>query len=698
VQRGSSAFSANQTWYEVETNRSRILKGGTIKPCCPNNSVVPERLEMHIRQGHLYKFRGLMFVAIGFIGLASLAMGYTVWKLRSDAIEDAYKDTTNIAAVLAVQTAQAVRSIDLVISDVQDRILSNGVTTSDDLRRVMATEYGHALLKNRLDRLPEADGVFVTDADGHSLSSSRAWPGPQLDLADRDYFKHFKHSQEKNVYVSFPAPNRVTGLPSVFFAKPIRGADGVFLGVVAIGTPIAQFRHIYATVDLLGDYGFMLSRADGTIVVRYPEERSLMGQKAPASSPWYALVAQGGGQFRSNGIFVSGPRLVSVHPVPTYPLVVSVGIIENTALAVWRQRSAFIAIGTVLALICSFFLLWAVSNRVRLLKKSEMSLAEQKEILAAKSHELEEAKARTDAAIENVQQGISMFDAAQRLVICNQRYLEIYGLSPDVIKPGCTFQEIMVEYQKTLGKNIGKPGEYLAENIAQVLQGKKFSHTATLTNGRIIASASSPTPDGGWIATHEDITERHRADALIAHMARHDALTSLPNRVVYEQKFDEALSRLKRHGEPFAVLMFDLDRFKVVNDTLGHPAGDKLLKAVAQRVLPCVRELDAIARLGGDEFAILQTHLGDPELDARLLANRLLDAMGAPFMIDDHQLQVGLSIGVALAPKDGADMERLEKNADLALYRAKKEGRNRLRFFDPTLDAGTASTRDMRVA
>jgi diguanylate cyclase (GGDEF)-like protein len=472
-------------------------------------------------------------------------------------------------------------------------------------------------------------------------------------------------------------------LPTVFFVKPIRdGSDGL-LGLVVVGVPIARFRHIYETVGLLGDQGFMLSRLDGIILVRYPDADSRIGEKIPSFSPWYAAVAQGGGRFRSAGKFIPDVRLVSVRLVSGYPLATSVGVTESSALATWRQRSAFIAVGTLLATICSFFLLSAIANQVRLLRASEVSLA-------AKSGELEVAKAQTDAAVNNITQGISMFDAAQRLVVCNERYLELYGLSPDVVKPGCTFREIL-EFRKSRGSYAKDPSANVAESSAQVRRGKRFVHTATLPDGRIIAVAANPTSDGGWVATHEDITERHRAEALIAHMARHDGLTGLINRVEFEQKMSEALNRLSRHGEAFALLMFDLDNFKPGNDKLGHPVGDALLRIVADRLRSCTRELDAVARLGGDEFAILQAHVDEPERAARALANRLLDAIDKPVVLGGQQVRVGLSIGIALAPKDGCNMDELLKKADIALYRTKAAGRNGFRFFDAEADTPAAN-------
>jgi diguanylate cyclase (GGDEF)-like protein len=643
---------------------------------------------MPFRRLREYRFRGLLWAALGFIALTTVAMGYTVWQMRSDAIDDAYKDTGNIATVLSEQIAQTARSIDLVLGDVHDHIAALDVHAAEHLRRVMSAEYGHELLKSRLERFPLADVITLMGADGRLIATSRTWPSSRVDRSDRDYFQHFQSSSDKGTYISLPLTNRVTGLPTIFFVKPIRDASGALLGLVNVGVPIGRFRHIYESVGLLGDQGFMLSRLDGTILVRYPGAESHTGQKIPPGSPWYATVHDGGGRFRSAGKFIPDVRLVSVRLVAGYPLATSVGVTESSALATWEQRGAFIAVGTLLAMICFFFLLSAVANQVRLLRASEVSLA-------AKSSELQVAKAQTDAAVNNITQGISMFDAAQRLVVCNKRYLELYGLSPDVVKPGCTFQEIL-EFRKSQGSYSKDPGAYVAESSAQVRRGKRFVHTATLPDGRIISVAANPTPDGGWVATHEDITERHRAEALIAHMARHDGLTGLINRVEFEQKMSEALNRLSRHGEAFALLMFDLDKFKPVNDKLGHPAGDALLRIVADRLRSCTRELDAVARLGGDEFAILQAHVDEPERAARALANRLLDAIDKPVVLGGQQVRVGVSIGIALAPRDGSNMDELLKKADVALYRTKTAGRNGYRFFDAEPDV--AATRELDLS
>jgi diguanylate cyclase (GGDEF)-like protein len=216
----------------------------------------------------------------------------------------------------------------------------------------------------------------------------------------------------------------------------------------------------------------------------------------------------------------------------------------------------------------------------------------------------------------------------------------------------------------------------------------------------VIAICHQPLPDGGWVATHEDITERQQAEARLVYLARHDALTGLPNRVLFQERLEQALTLAGRGGH-CAVLCLDLDRFKLVNDTLGHPVGDRLLQAAADRLQACVREMDTVARLGGDEFAIIQPAVERPE-DAELLANRILVAFRSAFEIDEHTIQAGTSLGVAIAPGDGTSPEKLLKNADIALYLAKTEGRSKVRFFEPEMDASIQLRRmlelDLRLA
>ena len=182
-----------------------------------------------------------------------------------------------------------------------------------------------------------------------------------------------------------------------------------------------------------------------------------------------------------------------------------------------------------------------------------------------------------------------------------------------------------------------------------------------------------------------DVTDRKQAEARIAYMAHHDALTDLPNRILFHERLAELLGKVRRDGESLAVHCLDLDHFKGVNDTLGHPIGDELLKAVAQRLGTRLRDSDMVARLGGDEFAVVQFPLRSPH-EANALAGKLIDVVGRPYEVQGHEFVIGASIGIALAPADGEEPDVLLRNADMALYRAKAEGRGTAHFFEPEMD------------
>jgi diguanylate cyclase (GGDEF)-like protein/PAS domain S-box-containing protein len=294
---------------------------------------------------------------------------------------------------------------------------------------------------------------------------------------------------------------------------------------------------------------------------------------------------------------------------------------------------------------------------------------------------LRETNLRLDAALDNMSQGLCLFDAQNRLEVVNRRFYEIFGLSRDLIEPGADIEKIL-KLSKTRNQQASKaPAQVLADQAEFMRRRQTGTHYYELQDGRVIASVCSPTSNGGWVATFEDVTERRQAEARIMHMARHDALTDLPNRVLFREKMEQTLAR----GENLAVLFLDLDRFKTVNDSLGHPIGDALLCAVTKRLQRAVRGTDTVARLGGDEFAIVQ--MGAEPSQASELAGRIIQAVSEPFDISGHQVVIGVSIGIAVAPADGEQPDQLLRNADMALYRAKSEGRGTYHFFQAEMDA-----------
>jgi diguanylate cyclase (GGDEF)-like protein len=308
----------------------------------------------------------------------------------------------------------------------------------------------------------------------------------------------------------------------------------------------------------------------------------------------------------------------------------------------------------------------------------------QKRLIEESQAKLHEQHLLLQAAVDNMSDGLIMFDGAAKVVVCNRRYLEMYNASPQIVKAGCALRDLLV-HRKEMGGFSGEIDEYIADSLASTASGKASVKIKEFADGRVIQIKDQPLTGGGWVAVHEDITERRRTERRIAHMAHYDALTDLPNRVLFFDRLKRALSGLA-DTNGVAVMYLDVDRFKTVNDTYGHSTGDKLLKELAERLLQCTREADILARLSGDEFAIVQSGVRQTA-DAALLAKRILDGVRAPFDLDGNKLVANLSIGIAMAPHDGVEEDQLLKKADLALYDSKAKGRGTYRFFSPEIDA-----------
>jgi diguanylate cyclase (GGDEF)-like protein len=283
-------------------------------------------------------------------------------------------------------------------------------------------------------------------------------------------------------------------------------------------------------------------------------------------------------------------------------------------------------------------------------------------------------------ALDKIKQGLCVFGPDQRLLLFNRLFAEMYNIAPEDLWLGMSLRDV-IDLRYAAGTGPSMPKEDFAVWREQVVGSDRVVETVVeLSNGSVHEIHHAPTPDGGWVATFDDITERRRTQQRMHHMASHDPLTDLPNRHVFRERLEMALARTRR-GDKLAVLCLDLDRFKAVNDTLGHGVGDALLCSVAQRIKRCLRDGDTVTRLGGDEFAILQLGVAQAA-DAAKLAGRIIASVAKPHNLEGRPVSVGTSVGVALAPTDSDEPGSLMKNADLAMYRAKKEGGGRHRFFE----------------
>lgn len=279
--------------------------------------------------------------------------------------------------------------------------------------------------------------------------------------------------------------------------------------------------------------------------------------------------------------------------------------------------------------------------------------------------------------------GVTMLDAEMRTIVFNARAKQLLDFPDWLFETGTPTLEDFFRFNALRGEyGPGDPEEQVSTRMA--LAYKRLPHVfeRQRPDGTVLEIRGMPLDNGGFVTVYSDVTERVRAQAKIAHLAHHDALTDLPNRVMLRERMEAALAEATTDRR-LALILLDLDRFKEVNDTLGHPVGDALLKAVAGRIRGCLMETDTAGRLGGDEFAVLHT-VTDPAT-AMTVARRIQDALIRPFDLDGNHVEIGCSIGIAVAPDHGSEPDALMKHADVALYRAKSEGRSTYRLFEPAM-------------
>jgi diguanylate cyclase (GGDEF)-like protein len=648
----------------------------------------------------------LTYGAILLIAAAVVAIGITVWHMRQDALDSALANTETLATVLAEQTARSVQAVDIVERDVQDIVSGLGVATPEDFRHTLATQSVQQFLRSRADRVPQLDSIALVAADGTQVNYSTGWPVPPTSLSDRDYLRHFTAENDPGLFVSEPVGSRETDGWTISVSRRVSGRDGAFLGVVVASMPLQVFTGLYASIVPPQQESLTLLRRDGSVLVRHPDAAQHVAQKMPAASRWYALVAQGGGAFTSPGYFDESARFAAVRPLRGYELVIDVAMPFDVALMHWWRMSTLIALGTAgaagsLLLVLSMLRRqlerleqWRAALRQRNadLTRIAGALRESETRLAAKSHELATTLAWMD-------QGLMMVDAQGVVAVYNARAIDLLDLPPDLMAERPLLAELaalqagdgilaLMDEALQMPTRADDPEAPLTPSPLQ-------SGEHLMANGRIVEMRCVPLAAGGVVATFDDITARRHAEQQVAFMARHDGLTRLPNRVAFVERLEQAIADAGR-GNLAAVLCVDLDHFKEVNDTLGHPVGDCLLRAVADRLGACVRQVDMVARFGGDEFAVVQANPERVE-DVALLARRIIEMLSLPYQLDEHQVVVGASVGIALIPADGADPDTLLKNGDIALYRAKSDGRGIFRFFAPAMDARLQERRRLEL-
>jgi diguanylate cyclase (GGDEF)-like protein len=614
---------------------------------------------------HSRPIRLIIISGIILVGAVIAVTAGLLLNLRDRDLAESKRELSRLTLILAEQIDHSFQSTELIQTAVIERMQSLGIASAEELERWMSGYDTHQRLKDQISALPYIDAIVLADAEGKLINFSRSWPIPSVKIPDEDPSELFKSDPPLISFVGKPMRSPVTGTWVFPVVRKFTGPNGKFLGVVKGVIDAQQLEQHFKAITNAADGSIALFRRDGTLLARYPRPDAIIGKSIPRSGLFENLQPKfEDGTIRKIGEVDGKDRLISSRALAHYPVVVVATTSVAEALANWKRGAiAMTAAALMIGLLIGGMVIvcvWQVGKKFR------------------------EKNLQRDTALENMSQGLVMFDSAARLVMCNDRYRQIYNMSPVLTQPGCAVLDLL-KSRVANGTFSGNPEKYVGGLLASIAKGETAKQEVETGDGRIISVVNQPMVDGGWIATHEDITERRRTEAIIARMAHYDALTGLPNRALFLEELDRALALVQRGGR-FALLYLDLDQFKRVNDTLGHIIGDELLKIVADRLRGCVRETDLIARLGGDEFAIIQTSL-EPSSDPAALAERISEALKAPSDIDRHKVVAGVSIGIALAPNDAADRDQLVKCADMALYGAKGGGRGTYCFYEPELDA-----------
>jgi diguanylate cyclase (GGDEF)-like protein len=525
--------------------------------------------------------------------------------------------------------------------------------------------------------------IRIVGPDGVLISTNTGPISAPVDVSDLEYFQVQQNSSTDELFISKPILGRTRGIWLLQLTRPIRGADGSFQGVIVASLDPRYLAKFYESIDVGHDGAIFLAGLDGVVRASAGFQSEVIGGSMLGSNLFKNIQQASTGWFLTAGNLDGVRRFVSYRVVKGFPLVVYVGQSEREVLAIyWSNQTSHYAVAAGATVLIVIVMLFAVRYRGRL-NAAQTALQASEASARNKSLQLE-------VTLEHMNQGIMMVDADRNVVVMNRRVIDLLGLPEDyfggLLKLDDVQSHLLAQGEPELE---GGGTEQAMHN--QTGSGSQPAHIGfferSRPNGMTLEIHTMALPDGGVVRTISDVTERKRKEVQIAHMARHDALTDLANRTLLNERIAQALARMRRKHEGFALFYLDLDRFKSVNDIHGHPAGDALLRSVADRLFACVRETDTLARLGGDEFAILQAATDRPEEIAGL-AQRVLAAVGAPYYLNGCQAEIGISIGIAIAPNHGENAEDLFKAADAALYRAKTQGGNAYEFFAPVTDSG----------
>ncbi|MDA9432982.1 bifunctional diguanylate cyclase/phosphodiesterase [Bradyrhizobium sp. CCBAU 51627] len=738
---------------------------------------------------------GALLVA-GIFAVTAMAVG----EFRERTLTNRERELENTVQLIARHFDQQFEDSDVVAADLIGQMRLPDITSPQMFRERMSGPEANRMLRSKISAISYLGDIAIYDVNGDLINWSRAQPLPKINISARAYFQTFKTDPMAEPVLLESVRSFIIGKWTTIVARRLSLPDGTFVGAMVRRIDPDSYQLYFASVTLAEGTAISLFDREGKMLARYPNNEQLIGRSFKDAPLVQKVLAKGGRQtLRIKSVLDGGERLGSAASLSHFPLIIAATNTTAAALADWRQQTGFMITTAALSATVIALILYLIIRQINRQNRD----AQQR---------LEAERLRLDTALNNMSQGLILYDANGTIVTCNRRYADMFGLSHDVIKPGCHILEAMY-HRKERGAFDGDVEEFCTDVMRVVAEGTVSARTHLLPNGRAFQVINTPLAQGGWVATIEEITERRsleqerdrnytflreiidhipsqitvkdaqtrryllvnriaedifgkagktivgktatdilpepdadvvtrdddavlqspdrllqreqswktltgsqrhtiskrigicdkagdpryiinviedvteqrKAAEKIAHMAHYDPLTDLPNRALFREQIERELEKVAGGGQ-FALLYIDVDEFKGINDSLGHHVGDELLQAIAGRIRACLKPGDLIARLGGDEFAVIQSGI-ESSADVLAFVTRIHEAIRRPYHCLGHQLSTDASIGIALAPQDGTDLDQLVKNADLAMYGAKAQGRRTYRFFVPEMDA-----------
>ncbi len=602
----------------------------------------------------------ILGIAIGLLIVACASQ--IILTLRAETWDEAARNGGDVATSLSHDVERTLQTYDLSLQAIVGDLSTAGVME-------LPPSVRDRVLFDSSIKAEYLGPILVLDSAGTVVIDSFGREPWRDHLEEREFFRYHQTRLDPALHIGHPFKD-LEGQDRVTLSRRLTRGDGQFAGVVVGSIQLAYFSRLFSLIDLGARSSLAIALDDGTILARYPFPEGYVERNLKGVALFDDMVEKRHGVLQSSGARDGVDRQFVFQHVGDFPLLLTVAQSTETIYAGWARRA--LLIGGLTALLLS----GCIALAVILQRELGRRLSVERELFAQSE--------RLQVTLRSIGDAVVTTDRDGRILFMNPVAERMSGWSIEAAR-GLPSRDVLAITTSEVSDHAFDPIQRAlstqnadAPPVGSILRrqdGRRFA-----VEHSVAAIRDSDSRVIGAVMVLRDVTESRAMARRMAHLAHHDALTGLPNRALFHQRLQEAIDLAGRNQRKVAVLFLDLDRFKHVNDSLGHRAGDQVLTEMSTRLKECVRETDTVSRQGGDEFVVLLTHLTDEQGPARV-AESILRRLSQPVEIEGHSLSVTASLGVAIFPDDGTDVGALTKHADAAMYLAKESGRNAFRFF-----------------